>query len=396
MREAEKEEWFEAVRDRYQRGSKGEKGKLLNSLEETLGIHRKSLVRKLRKRNPGRKRKMNRGRRSKYDRPEFIKALRLAWRSTKYMNSRNLHAALPEWILSIERKYGVLSEQVRELLSTISPRTIDRVLKGYRAALKRKGGTKPGTLLKTEIPIQGSIWDVEVPGFLEADTVAHCGDSLSGQFVWSLTLTDINTQWTECRAVWHKAAKGVVEQVQDIERHLPFPMRGFDCDNGSEFLNNYLLAYFSEKRRRYDINFAFTRSRPYRKNDNAHVEQKNWTHPRQLYGRVRIDCFELVDMMNDLYINEFSLLRNHFYPNLKLQEKVRINSRYRRSYGKPKTPYQRVLEHPAVDTETKERLLTQHQSLDPLNLQDSVENKLKLIFLKLKTLKRSLLHYQVA
>lgn len=396
MREAEKEEWFERVRGRYQRASKSEKSKLLDSLEETLGIHRKSLVRKLRKRNPGRKSKPKRGRRSKYDHPEFVRALRLAWKSTKYMNSRNLHSALPEWISSIERRHGALGEEVKTLLSAISPRTIDRVLKGYRAALKRKGGTKPGTLLKTEIPIQGSIWDVEVPGFLEADTVAHCGNSLCGQFAWSLTMTDINTQWTECRAVWHKAAKGVVEQVKDVEKHLPFPMRGFDCDNGSEFLNNYLLAYFSEKRRRYDVNFAFTRSRPYRKNDNAHVEQKNWTHPRQLYGRVRLDCIEIVHMMNDLYRNEFSLLRNHFYPNLKLKDKVRVNSRYRRFYDKPKTPYQRVIEHQMIDSETKERLHALHASLDPLDLQDAVEKKLNEIFSRFKAIKRTLPQYQVA
>lgn len=396
MREAEKEEWFERVRERYQRANKSEKSKLLNSLEESLGIHRKSLVRKLRKRNPGRKANSKRGRRSKYDKPEFVKALRLAWKSTKYMNSRNLHSALPEWVRSIERRHGALDEEVRALISSISPRTIDRVLKGYRSVLKRKGGTKPGTLLKTEIPIQGSQWDVAVPGFLEADTVAHCGNSLHGQFVWSLTMTDINTQWTECRAVWHKAAKGVVDQVKDVEKHLPFPLRGFDCDNGSEFLNNYLLAYFSEKRRRYDVNFAFTRSRPYRKNDNAHVEQKNWTHPRQLYGRVRLDCIEIVHMMNDLYRNEFSLLRNHFYPNLKLKDKIRVNSRYRRFYDTPKTPYQRVMEHQLVEPQTKEQLKALHASLDPLDLQDAVEKKLKQIFSKVRALKRSLPQYEVA
>ena len=396
MREAEKEEWFERVRDRYLRGSKTEKGKLLDSLVETLGVHRKSLVRKLKRRNPGRKPQGKRGRRSKYDVPEFIKTLRLIWKETKYMNSRNLHASLPEWTASVERRHGSLAPEVKELLGTISPRTIDRVLRRHKAELHRRGGTKPGSLLKTEIPIQGSTWDIEIPGFLEADTVAHCGTSLEGQFVWSLTMTDINTQWTECRAVWHKAAKGVVDQVKDIEQSLPFPMRGFDCDNGSEFLNNYLLAYFSEKRRRYDVNFAFTRSRPYRKNDNAHVEQKNWTHPRQLYGRVRLDTIEVVHMMNELYKNEFSLLRNHFYPNLRLRDKVRVNSRYRRWYDKPKTPYQRVIEHPMVDSKTKERLIARHRTLDPLDLQDAVERKLSGIFHKFRALKRSLPDSEVA
>ena len=224
---------------------------------------------------------------------------------------------------------------------------------------------------------------------MEADTVAHCGNSLAGEFVWSLTMTDINTQWTECRAVWHKGAKGVIREVSDIEDALPFTMLGFDCDCGSEFLNNYLVAYFSQEKY-VRINFAFTRSRPYHKNDNAHVEQKNWTHPRALFGRDRLDEKILVSMMNDVYKNEFSLLRNHFYPNLKLQEKLRINSRYRRKYEIPRTPYKRVMEHPEIDAEKKEALELLHTTLDPIELQTQVERKVKAISNKLKALKRNL------
>lgn len=198
-------------------------------------------------------------------------------------------------------------------------------------------------------------------------------------------MTDINTQWTECRAVWHKGAKGVVEQVKDIEKSLPFPMLGFDCDNGSEFLNNYLVAHFSEEKYK---KIAFTRSRAYHKNDNAHVEQKNWTHPRQLFGRIRLDEVELVTIMNDLYQNEFGLLRNHFYPNLKLQDKVRVNSRYRRKYLEPQSPYRRVLQHPDISSDTKEKLLQIHTQLDPIDLQMRIERKLQEINRRLKALKR--------
>ena len=371
MTEVEKSEWFKKFRLKYLTASKKEKKLLLDSVEQTLGIHRKSAIRLLRKKSPGRKPKVKRGRKSKYDHPGFVKALRYIWKQTKYMNSRNLHAAIPEWLNSVRMHYpaGALGEGVVEKLLSISPRTIDRVLKPHRAAWRRKGGTKPGSLLKTQIPIQGAVWDIAEPGFMEADTVAHCGNSLQGYFVWSLTMTDINTQWTECRAVWHKGAKGVVQQVADIEKALPFSMLGFDCDCGSEFLNNYLVAHFSQEKY-VRINFAFTRSRPYHKNDNAHVEQKNWTHPRALFGRERLDEQILVSMMNDVYKNEFSLLRNHFYPNLKLQEKLRINSHYRRKYDLPKTPYQRVIEHPSVNSKTKEKLKKLHMSLDPIDSTD--------------------------
>lgn len=162
------------------------------------------------------------------------------------------------------------------------------------------GGTKPGTLLKNHIPIRTGFWDVSVPGFMEADTVAHCGNSLSGDFVWGLTLTDILTGWTECRATWNKGSTGVVNQVKAIEQALPFTLRGFDCDNGSEFLNYRLLRYFTE----HPEKPQFTRSRPYKKNDNAHVEQKNWTHVRHLFGYDRLDSPAPVEKMNALYAND--------------------------------------------------------------------------------------------
>lgn len=389
MTEVEKSEWFSKFKSKYLQASKREKKALLDSVESTIGIHRKSAIRLLRKKSPGRKPRIKRGKESKYNQPNFVKALRFIWQQTKYMNSRNLKAAIPEWLESMKLHYsGELNDDVIAKLLAISPRTIDRVLRLHKASLRRKGGTKPGSLLKTQIPIQGAVWDISEPGFMEADTVAHCGNSLLGQFIWSLTMTDICTQWTECRAVWHKGAKGVIEQVSDIEDVLPFKMLGFDSDCGSEFLNNYLIAYFSQSKY-VKVNFAFTRSRPYHKNDNAHVEQKNWTHPRALFGRDRLDEIALVGMMNDLYKNEFSLLRNHFYPNLKLSEKLRINSRYRRKYDSPKTPYARVMAHPSVDQDTKKKLFQLHMTLDPIRLQMQVEKKLRDIDSKFRALKRN-------
>ena len=251
--------------------------------------------------------------------------------------------------------------------------------KNARVKYRRHGltGTKPGFLLKNKIPIKPDHWDVTKPGFMEADTVAHCGNSMAGNFIWSLTLTDICTAWTEIRAVWNKGHTGIIEAIKTIENMLPFVILGFDCDNGSEFLNWALIKYFTEDRKQ---TVQFTRSRPYRKNDNAHVEQKNWTHVRNLLGYDRFDNHAALELINNLYSNEWSLYQNHFIPTLKLLEKEKINSKYRRKYEIPKTPYQRIQESPFIKPEVNEKLKKVHDSLNPFLLKKSIEKKLKHIF----------------
>lgn len=275
-----------------------------------------------------------------------------------------------------------LSTETQGLLNTISAATIDRLLKPVRAKVGRRGlsGTKPGTLLKKQIPIQAGVWDVTQPGFMEADTVAHCGDSLAGDFVWSLTMTDLCTGWTECRATWNKGADGVMTQIKAIQKALPFPVRVFDCDNGSEFLNWHLLRYFENHKQPVQ----FTRSRPYHSNDNAHVEQKNWSHVRQLFGYDRFADPKLVKLMNDLYANEFSLFTNFFCPTLKLVSKTRDGSKWVRKHSKPITPAQRLIEHPDVSTDSKNRMEAQMKSLNPFALQKRIQGKLKAIFKRLR------------
>jgi hypothetical protein len=228
--------------------------------------------------------------------------------------------------------------------------------------------------LKNQIPIKTDHWDVNQPGYLEADTVAHCGNSLAGDFVWSLTLTDINSTWRENRATWNKGSHGVCSQIE--EKHLPFQILGFDCDNGSEFLNHHLIRYFVAR----DKAVQFTRSRPYRKNDNAHVEQKNWTHVRHLFGYDRFDKPCLVDLMNELYKHEWSFYQNHFRLTMKLVEKKKINSRYYKRYDTPKTPYQRLMESENIPQDVKGRLAKQHAALNPFELKRSIERKLNHIF----------------
>lgn len=373
----EKRAYLEAVRRRYKRSSHQQKSKILDEFCKVCGYNRKYAIRalwKLRK-----KKTIKRpGRRSWYAGERILNPLRAIWLAGDHLCSKKLKVAIVEWLPHYEREQGILDDVTRGQLHTISAATIDRLLKPLRIQYPGKGrsGTKPGRLLKNQIPIKTDNWDVKQPGYVEADTVAHCGNSLAGDFVWSITLTDIHTTWTENRATWNKGAAGVVKQVKNIEKNLPFLILGFDCDNGSEFLNHHLIRYFTKRKQPTQ----FTRSRPYHKNDNAHVEQKNWTHVRQLLGYDRFDKPVLVKLMNDLYSQEWSGYQNHFCPTMKLVEKKKINSRYYKRYDKPKTPYQRIMESDHISQAVKDELKKQHEMLNPFALKRAIERKLKTIF----------------
>ena len=376
MGKQERRAYLEAIRVRYRRANRAGKARILDEFCAVCGYHRKYAIRLLgRRKSSATPRRV--GRKPQYASPGLLEALRRIWLASDQLCGKRLKAALPLWLPHYEAEQGELSETDRKALLTASASTLDRLLKPVRM-VHPKGlcGTKPGTLLKRQIPIRCEHWDVSQPGFLEADTVAHCGDSLAGNFVWSVTMTDILTGWTECRATWNKGAQGVIAQIQAIEAALPFPIRGFDCDNGSEFLNHHLLRYFSQ----HPEKPAFTRSRPYKKNDNAHVEQKNWSHVRHLFGYDRFDNVNLVDLMNDLYANEWSLLQNHFCPSMKLLEKTRDGSRYKKRYHPPVTPYQRIMACETVPETTRKKTEAVHQTLNPFDLKRRIEAKLKHIF----------------
>ncbi|MFZ5503067.1 MAG: integrase [Pseudomonadota bacterium] len=383
MGKQEKRAYLDAIRARYRRAKKAGKTTILNEFCEVCGYHRKYALRLLgapfrRAKTPSCKP----GPTSRYETPELIEALRTIWLASDQLCSKRLKAALPLWLPHYALSFRPLSPETQGLLNTISAATIDRLLKPIRAKVGRRGlsGTKPGTLLKKQIPIQTGVWDITQPGFIEADTVAHCGDSLAGDFVRSLTMTDLCTGWTECRATWNKGADGVMTQIKAIQKALPFPVRGFDCDNGSEFLNHHLLRYFQNHKQPVQ----FTRSRPYHSNDNAHVEQKNWSHVRQLFGYDRFADPKLVKLMNDLYANEFSLFTNFFCPTLKLVSKARDGSKWIRKYSKPITPAQRLIDHLDVSPDNKIRLAEQTKSINPFDLQKRLQGKLKAIFKRLR------------
>ena len=381
MGKNERQAYLKAIRSRYRRAGKKAKVAILDEFCAVCGYHRKYAIRLLNQQSRP-KRKRRPGRKSIYATPEFLTALKRIWFASDQMCSKKLKAAIPLWLPFYETVYRALTPETQDKLLSISAASIDRALKPVRLTQGRKGlsGTKPGSLLKNQIPIRTHFWDVSQPGFMEADTVAHCGNSLAGDFVWSLTMTDIHTAWTENRATWNKGAQGVLAQIQDIEEKLPFTMQGFDCDNGSEFLNYHLVRYFTD----HPSVMSFTRSRPYKKNDNAHVEQKNWSHVRQLFGYDRFEDPSLVGLMNDLYASEWSQYQNHYCPSMKLLKKQRINSKYYKKYDAPQTPYQRVLASDQINNETKNRLKTVHQSLNPFILKKIIEKKLRVIFKHVK------------
>lgn len=365
------------LRIKYLNGNRRTKDQILTSLCLVHGYHRKSAIRvmygelkRLQAQRPRKKQKP--GVRSRYQDPGFKAALKAIWKETDYMCSKNLKRAMPVWLPAYEAVEGVFREDIRTRLLSISAASIDRVLKPYKHLGRGRCGTKPGSLLRSEIPIRTTVWDVNVPGFLEGDTVAHCGGDLSGQFVWSLTATDICTQWTEIRPVWHKGAAAVIDGIEDMYKTLPFAIQAWDCDNGAEFINRYLVQHFKDRR------IALTRSRPYHKNDNAHVEQRNYSHVRQLLGYRRLDNREIVSRLTDV-MRDYSLLKNLFYPSRKLVSKVVIGSYTKKLFDEPKTPYQRVLEHPLVDECQKERLRNLYSSTNPVLFKKQIFSQLRLL-----------------
>ena len=370
-------DYLDAIRKRYQGASKQAKGIILDEFCMTCGYNRKYAIRLLRRQVIAVS-KHKSGPKTVYQDPRLLVVLKRIWLATDQMCSKKLKVAIPLWLPYYAAEYEPIPPAVQQRLLAASPATLDRLLKPLRSQhLKGRGSTKPGTLLKNQIPVKTHNWDVTQPGFFEADTVAHCGNSLAGDFIYSLTFTDILSGWTENRAVWGRGSQGVVQEVRDIEQGLMFPIKGFDCDNGSEFLNHHLVSYFTDRPKNPVI---FTRSRPYRKNDNAHVEQKNWTHVRQLLGYERFDRQELVPLLNDLYKSDWSLLNNYFCPTLKLKAKQRLNSRYVKKYEPPQTPFQRLFGSPDISDDARTRLLKVYNKLNPFILRRNIQTKLRTIF----------------
>jgi len=372
-------ECVESIYLRYKRASRKEKTLILDEFCATCGYHRKHAIRLFKRYKRFTKPKpKRRGAPSVYNKPSITEPLKRIWLAANLPCSKRLKAIIPLWMPGYAKQYGALSLDIIKALYRISPPTIDRILKPLRAKYRLKGRctTKPGTLLRKQIPIKTDQWDESRPGFVEADTVAHCGDKIEGDYAYTVDLVDIATGWTEQGAAWGKGEIGVLDALKEMESRIPFPVLGFDADNGGEFINYHLMRHFADRVKPVQ----FTRSRPYHSDDNAHVEQKNWTHVRQWFGYHRLDKLKIVDMMNELYRTEWRLYHNFFQPSTKLIEKKVIASKTMKRYDKPKTPYERILESKNVDPKVKRALKEQFDTLNPFQLKNGIEAKMKKIF----------------
>jgi hypothetical protein len=346
---------------------------MLTEFCATTGYHRKYAITLLN--HPAPRQDRPRRRRQPIYSEQLIAVLAAIWEAAGYPWSARLHALLPLWLPWARRRLR-LSRAAARQLRTISPSTIDRRLQPRKRQIRRRlyGRTKPGTLLKHHIPIRTEHWDVTTPGFTEVDLVSHSGNWADGEFLQSLNLTDIHSGWVESRAILGKPQRAVRAALEEVRAALPFPLRGLDADNGSEFINTLLLQYCRGRQ------IQFTRSRAYKKDDNAHIEQKNWTHVRRLLGWDRYDSPAALAALNDLYRHELRLMMNLFQPSVKLVRKTRIGARLHRTYDRPQTPLDRLLASGTGNAQPLRTLQRLRARLDPFALATTLERKLQRIY----------------
>jgi len=368
-------DYLKAIYIRYKKVSKPLRARILDEFCQVCRYNRKYAIRLLNGPAPQKpKATPPKGRRPTYG-AKVIGSLTAIWEAAGYPCSVRLKALLPLWLPWAIKRMAI-SAQVQKQLLTISPATIDRRLKPKKRQLKKRlyGRTKPGTLLKHHIPIKTDSWDVKTPGFTETDLVSHSGNSGAGEFIHSLNVTDIHSTWVESRAVMGKGQIGVLKAMQDIEQVLPFKLLGIDSDNGSEFINYHLKTFCDQNK------IQFTRGRPYKKDDNAHIEQKNYTHVRKIFGYLRYDSEGAQKAMNELYQNELRILQNLFLPSMKLIKKTRVGSKLQRRYDQPQTPLERLLGCAQADPVKTQELKGLRDQTDPFQLAKRMEQKLERIY----------------
>lgn len=367
-----RQEYLGRMRERYGGAQRAVRSQLISEVVAVTGYHRKAVIRLL-GRLPRPRRRRRRGRPRVYG-PAVVAALRAVWLAAGYPWAVRLKALLPLWLPRARTRLK-LTPAVEAALQRISARQIDRVLQADKRRVRRRlyGRTKPGTLLKHQVPLRTDRWDVTVPGFTEVDLVAHSGDRADGEYAHTVNQTDIVTTWVESRAVLGKSQVRVQQALEAMRHGLPFALRGIDSDNGSEFLNAHLLRYCR------GLAVQFTRGRPYQKDDNAHIEQKNWTHVRKLIGYDRYDTEEAVAALNAVYA-ELRLFQNLFLPTVKLVRKVRVGARTRRQYDAPQTPLDRVRACPEADQAKVAALVALRARLDPFVLATRIDHLLERVY----------------
>lgn len=374
-----KKEVFREHLGKYLKASREEKTKILDYLETAIRMHRKAVIRALR-----REQMRDRMRPKRKPGPPVIytadvtAALKEVWEISGELCAERLYAVIYDYVMILERdrmwQHG--NEATQKLLTMSLGTMKDRVARFIR--IKAGGGrstTKPSDL-KELIPIRTGPWENPEPGFGEVDTVVHCGPALAGNMAYTVNFTDIATGWGESAAQINKGQIRTRESVESIEKRLPFPLKGLDPDTGSEFINWHLKGWCDTHKPRVEL----SRSRPNHRNDNAHIEQKNYTGVRKFLGYSRIDTEEAVTVMNELYAGPLRLYRNFFQPSMKCIEKIRIGSRYIRKYDDPQTPYERVLADERVAQNIKDELLRIYATLNPKVLRDETDSLINKIF----------------
>ena len=373
-------EYLNSIREEYRKAIRKEKSVILSHAELVTGLTRKQIIRRLNSEkvaSPSR-----RGRPPVYDSDALLEHLKRLWLLMERPCGKRLKVLIPKLLSTYRKRAPELSDALAAELLDISPATIDRLLKPIRAQ-RGMSLTKAPTSqwYKTAIPVQPKDWNITAPGYAQADTVSHCGEDASGAFASTLTLTDIDSHWTEMRATFTKQHTGIIAAIRDIEKGLPFAIKTLKFDSGSEFMNYAVVSFCRSHGESFGRSnpIEVVRSRPYRKNDNCYVEQKNLTHVRQFVGYDRIATAEATQILNELYRDLWCPFLNYFMPTFKLLRKERIGSKIVKKHETPKTPYERLLESETLSHEQKHALRTQYESLDPFELKIQIEKKLQLL-----------------
>jgi hypothetical protein len=362
------------LRRRYVRAGRKYKAQLLNELVQLFGYHRKAAVRALHPKPAAAAVPFARGRPREYDPDKLLPPLKAIWLAALQPCGLRLKACLSDWLPAYEEDQRRLDPDVRQSLLAASRATLDRLLIPARIAHRRRATTRPGSLLRGEIPIRTE-WPEQAPGYLEVDTVALCGGCLDDRHGWMFDGVDIHTTWSALCGLPNRSEASVCGHLDEIRAGLPFVLRGLDSDNGGEFINHQLKRYCAAQ----EPAIVFTRSRAYKKNDQAHIEQKNFTNVRLWFGYERYDHPEVWPRVNALCRGALNQLLNYFLPTMKLEHKERVGSRTVRRYGPAQTPLRRVLACAEVAQQTKERLRAERAKLNPFAVRRQVDQQLRQI-----------------